>query len=171
MAPPTKRQLEARKMNNVKRSRINLDNAERELCMDDDDFDFQDIIQNDEALIKERFNAVLEWNSAAEDSLRAAYTGSSRATLFRRQADKLKRRQSAAGFKNIESFFAPNNHNNSNEAVISSIDASLAKILPLNLESNNKSHQETFLKKFRPFDILRMSPKVDHKDRDLRGER
>ena len=142
-------------MNDVKRSRTNVNNAERDLCMDAD-FEFQDMMQNDEALISERFHALLQWNSAAEKSQRAAYTGSSRATLFRRQADKLKRHQSVAGFKKIDSYFAPTNPNISNEGETSSVDAALAIIVPLNLESNNKTHQEALLKKFRPFDILRM---------------
>ena len=109
MAPPNKRQRQIRRLTDEKKQRLRIEQVNIELCddivvADEIEFGLDGILSNTVCLNK-RLEDLLKWNPAAERSLRAAYTGDSRATLFRKMKDKQMRHHSVADCPKIDTFF------------------------------------------------------------------
>lgn len=107
MAPRNKRQRHLQRLVEEKKQRLAIERADLELTdvvLNDDEFDL-DGMPLDDNLVQRRLEDVIKWNPAANDVMRAAYTGDSRATSYRRAKEKEQRHRSVADCPKIHTFF------------------------------------------------------------------
>ena len=107
MAPPKKRQRHLHMLMKQKQQKLAIENADRELVDhvdEDEDFDL-DGMALESALVQSRWESLMKWNPAADHAIRAAYTGDSRATKYRRLKEKQDRHASVANCPKIQTFF------------------------------------------------------------------
>jgi hypothetical protein len=74
------------------------------IIIDDDDFDLDGMLL-DPGLVQTRWEDLIKWNPIAEHAIRAAYTGDSRVTKYRKLKEKEQRHRSVAGCPKIHTFF------------------------------------------------------------------
>lgn len=110
MAPPSKRMCQLRQLRQAKQQKRAVELAsielmdEPQLVVIDEDFDLDGIV-HDQNIVEQRWQDLIKWNPEAERTVRAAYTGDSRATKFRKQREQEQRHRSVADCPKIRTFF------------------------------------------------------------------
>lgn len=110
MAPPSKRTRQLRQLREAKLQKRAVERASIELIDEpqfiviDEDFDL-DGMAHDQNVVEQRWQDLIKWNPEADGTMRAPYTGESRATKFRRQREKEQRHRSVADCPKISTFF------------------------------------------------------------------
>ena len=74
------------------------------IFIDDEDFNL-DGISSDPSVVEKRLEDLIKWNPAADNVMRAAYSGDSRATKYRKLNAKEQRHESVANCPKIDIFF------------------------------------------------------------------
>lgn len=108
MAPPNKQKRHLRQLLHSKKQKTAIELADQELreniVIYDEDFDLDGML-SDPDLVQKRLEEMIKWNPAADHIIRAAYTGDSRATKYRKLHAKEQRHRSVADFPKIHTFF------------------------------------------------------------------
>src|SRR5689334_15437298 len=114
MAPPNKRTRQLRLLFDAKRQAEANIRADAELVdevpieISEDEFDLEGIAFNQD-LVQRRWEDLIKWNPDAEKSMRAAYTGDSRATKYRKLQQQQERHRAVAGCSKIDTYFQKSN--------------------------------------------------------------
>jgi hypothetical protein len=112
MAPPNKQKRHLRQLQHSKKQRTIIELADQELRenieFDHEDFDLDGML-SDPDLVQRRLEEIMKWNPAADHVMRAAYTGDSRATKYRKLQAEEQRHLSVADCPKIHTFFTLTN--------------------------------------------------------------